>query len=299
MDAVLDDSWQLRRGEGDDRHPNRHRLDHGEGQAGVAHRAEEEAVGGHPAMEIAVRNIAETVERFGAHPRRVQRHRLPCPQEEVVTSETGAALQTVRDRDASPEVAPVARRRIDGDAVLDGHGRDRAVVPHEPVVVGDVDEQNRRIGEGMPCCRGLRLRRVVLQVDRRQVPLVRAEDVVRVLAQIARRLVDDEIEIEVADTPGRHLVDVIGEVERGAPAAVPLGPAWFDRQVPIVIQPRQRVEVAAVDMPDQNVQPAHSDSGASRDSAATDRVSTEASTWRAAWSTGATGSAASAAAGSA
>jgi hypothetical protein len=71
--AVGDRRRHLGRRQGDHRHADRHRLDHRQRQAGVAHRAEEEAIAGDPAVQVAVGDVAEPVQPLVLHAGEVER----------------------------------------------------------------------------------------------------------------------------------------------------------------------------------------------------------------------------------
>ncbi len=159
--------------------------------------------------------------------------------------------------------------------MLDHAGRAVTVVPHQPVERCHVDEEPRLVGEGVPRVDGVGARDVVLQIDGGEPLLLWAEQFRHVLAQVLRGLQHDDVEIELADLFGRHLMHGVRQIERRAAAAVPLRTARLDRQEPVVVDARERVEVAAVDVPDENLQPAHAMCSWSEN-----RLSEDSAVWR-------------------
>src|SRR5688572_19651802 len=67
----------------------------------------------------------------------------------------------------------------------------------------------------------------------------------------------DQIQIEMTDRLSGRFTDIGGQIERPATSAIPLRPALRDGKNPLVVDPSERVEVTAVDMPGENLQPAH------------------------------------------
>src|SRR5437764_5983452 len=99
--------------------------------------------------------------------------------------------------------------------------------------------------------------RVVLKIDRREPALRGTQELILILEVVLWRLVDDEVQVQIPHLLGGDLAHVSGQVERGPAPAVALWSTRLDGQVPVVVDAGQRIEVAAVDVPDQDLQAPH------------------------------------------
>src|SRR4051794_31535619 len=106
-----------------------------------------------------------------------------------------------------------------------------------------MDEQPGRVGEGMPHVDGIRTRNVVLQVEQRQLMPAVAQELREVFVQIPGGLEDDDVEGMVPYPISRNLMKVGWQVKRCAAAAIALGTARFDGQIPIVLDAGERIEI--------------------------------------------------------
>src|SRR5437763_5905109 len=99
--------------------------------------------------------------------------------------------------------------------------------------------------------------RVVLKVDLRELPLRGAQDLILILEVVLGRLIDDEVQIQIPHLMGGDLAHVRGQVEGGPAPAIAYGAPRLDGQIPVVVDAGQRIEVAALDVPDQDLQALH------------------------------------------
>ena len=86
-----------------------------------------------------------------------------------------------------------------------------------------------------------------LEVKEGPAALPWGERIERVAEEVPGRLVDDQIEVEVADLVVGDLVDV-GRAGEASPPVVPLP----NRQVPVVLDGGDGIQIAAVDVPRQD-----------------------------------------------
>lgn len=98
----------------------------------------------------------------------------------------------------------------------------------------------------------MRFWRIVFQVNSGQTLLYGAENFIGVFKVIFWCLIDDQVKIKVLDLLGRYLMYICGKVKSVTPTAVSLGASRFYGQVPIMIDTGQGIEIAAVNVPDQN-----------------------------------------------
>ncbi len=90
----------------------------------------------------------------------------------------------------------------------------------------------------MPRIDRVRFGRVVLQVDLRQSLLRCRQDLELILEVVLGCLVDDQIQVQFANSLGGNLAHVVRQIERGATATVALGSLWFYWQEPVVVDAR-------------------------------------------------------------
>src|SRR5947209_3750341 len=103
----------------------------------------------------------------------------------------------------------------------------------------------------MACVDRVGTRYVVLEIESRKLELRIAESFVLIAIEVGGRLEDNEVEIERANTLVRNLVHP-GRA-RPATSAVAAG-AVLDRQIPVMLDTRDRVQIAPVDVPDKNLE---------------------------------------------
>ena len=172
---------------------------------------------------------------------------------DVIPGNAGPLLHPVDDRDTSLDMPAIANRGINSDTVLNDHSRDAPVIPHQAVVVRHMDQQYIGVIDGVTSIDGVWLRGVMFEVNFRKQALFIVQNLELVLEVILRGLVDDEIKLQVPNAFRRHLSHIRGEIEGAASPSVALRAARFDREVPVGLDARQCVQVAAMNMPDQDL----------------------------------------------
>ncbi|MCY1007105.1 hypothetical protein OV079_16390 [Nannocystis pusilla] len=257
VDAALHGGAHLGGGEAEDRQADHHRLAHGQAEAGVADRVEEEAVAAEPGVELAQRQVAEAAERGRVHAGEVERDVGAHAVEHVAAEPSPAPREVVDDDDAARELAAVDGVVGDDDAVLDDPHGGAPGVPHQGVERGDVDEQDVGVVDGVAGVGRRLARRIVLEVDARQAALGGAEDLELIALVVAARLEQDDVEWLLGDGFDRDLVDVGAPGEAAAAPAVALGTTWLYGQVELVRGLGEVVEVAAVNVPGQDAESSH------------------------------------------
>lgn len=133
------------------------------------------------------------------------------------------------------------------------HRRDVAVIPHQAIILSNMNQQDVRIVEWVTCIGGVWPGRVMFQVDTRQAALRWCKQLELIFLIILRTLVENEVQIEPGNLFRGYLAHIIGQVEGWSTPAIALGASGLDRQIPVMLNARQRIEVAAMDMPGQNV----------------------------------------------
>src|SRR6266705_4105176 len=93
---------------------------------------------------------------------------------------------------------------------------------------------------------------VVLQVNFRQLTLLFAQDLELVLEVVLRRLIDNEIQFQVSYLLCWHLAHIIGQIKGRTTPAVAFRTTGLDWQIPVCINTSQGIEVATMNMPDEN-----------------------------------------------
>ncbi len=127
---------------------------------------------------------------------------------EVESHRAPASGHAVYDRDPAFQMTDVARSRINGNAVLDDHDRHGSVVPHQPVVMGHMHEQHRRVVNRVARGNCVGLRHIMLQVDAGAASAPNL-DLELVIVVILRVLEHDGVKIQVAHCFRRHISNVI------------------------------------------------------------------------------------------
>src|SRR5260221_3415847 len=141
--------------------------------------------------------------------------------------------------------------------MFDDHGARPAIVPHQPVVVADMNQQHSRIIDRMAGIDSAGFGRVVFQVDPGQPALLGTQDLELVLEVVLWRLVDDEVQFQIAYLFSGYFAHITVQVEGWAATAVAFGATRFDWQVPVMVDASKGIQIAAVDWPGGNVQTPH------------------------------------------
>ena len=187
-DAVLDRCRHLGRREPEDGQPERHRLADREAERGVADRVEEEAVAAEAAVQIGEPDVADALrELVAVHPGEVERDLLGDGAEHVRTQPSTAPAEVVDDRDAALQLAGPGQPLGDDDAVVDDRASACRPLSHIRALKGVTCTSSvAGVLHGVLGLVRPRLRRVVLEVDARDVPqLLGREDLVPVGLPVA------------------------------------------------------------------------------------------------------------------
>ena len=148
VDPVVDDGRQLGRSQADHRHPDRHGLAQRQAEAGVADRVEVEAVVGHEVRQVGGGISPRPSRSLDPMPTRSRATRRRAAQEHVGPQPPAPSGQVVDHGEPPTPARPGSGR---------GRGPPRrarsprwggAVVPHEPVEGGHVDDQRSGIVDG-------------------------------------------------------------------------------------------------------------------------------------------------------
>ena len=182
--------------ERDDRHAELHRLEQRQAERGPADRVQVDATPRHRLVQLALRQVLDAADAGGVDPEQVERRLAGEAAEQVRAGHAPAAACLVDDDGRARELAGVPVAGVD-DAVLDHARRRRAGVPEQRVEVRDVDEQQvRPVGGGVAHLGDPALRRVVLDVDGREVAA--AQPLRREPLELVRALEHDDVEVLVA-----------------------------------------------------------------------------------------------------
>jgi hypothetical protein len=118
---------------------------------------------------------------------------------EDVGAETAAALAQVIDNDeAARDLAAVTDAFGDQHTMIDDARERAAVVPHEGVERRHMHQQAMRIIEPVASIGWMSRRRIVLQVDSRQVPLLLREKFILIDLVVLPRLEQHAVESQIA-----------------------------------------------------------------------------------------------------
>jgi hypothetical protein len=185
-----------------------------------------------------IADLAFAADRLAVHAVERERNAALDLAIDVEAEAPAARRQVVDDDRAARHVAAVARVGKQQDAVLDHLRRRRPRVPHQVVEVGDVDEQDVRVGDPVAGVGRMLLRRIVLDVrlrGRRRCASLRIS--CWTSPTPPARLEDDDVELAVAHPLDRQVVDVRTPRQRAAAAAVVLGTAGVVDEIEVVLAP--------------------------------------------------------------
>jgi hypothetical protein len=122
-----------------------------------------------------------------------------------------------------------------------------------------VDEKDVGIVNGVEGVGRMLARGILFQVDPGEILLLPGEDFVPVLEIVADRLEEDAVQREIPDVFDGDFVDVSRPREIPRTPRVPVRPSRFDREIELVGDMGEVVEIMAVDVPGQNPQGASMD----------------------------------------
>ena len=246
---VLEGHGHLGGGKANDGQPHHGRFEDGQPQAGVANGVEEEAVTADKFGQFVVGHFAQAAHFGCAHADEIEWDLLTHPLEDVCTQSASAALQIVDDDDALFQVATVTHASGDHHTVIHNVGGAGVAVPHEAVELCDVDNAHVGIADEVFGVGRVFARRIVFDVEPWQHALRFGEQRVLVVAVVARRLEDDQIQIHAGDFVGGHGVHIVApRMVTGAPAVAGCA-VIAHRQDPLTRRLCEIVEITTVDMP--------------------------------------------------
>lgn len=185
---VFDDGSHFCGGQPDYRHAEHHRLANGQSQARVSDRIEEEAILHLKRCKIFPCNFSFAPHALGVHAHQVQRNFGPQILHNIPAEPAAPARQAVNNGKTPLEFTAIADVGRYNYAVLDHPRRRSVVVPHQPVEMRNMNEQNFRVVYYMLRAGRMLLRGVVFQINPRQSLLQRGQYFMLILKKVLPRL---------------------------------------------------------------------------------------------------------------
>ena len=261
---------RLGRRQGEHRHPEQHRLDQRQAQAGPAVGVQVDAVLREGVVQLGLRQVVapaavepgqalllgHRAELVAGHAVDVHRQAAGHAEHDVAAGDPPPAHRLV-DADGQRRVLARVPRAGVGDAVLDHRRRVVAAVPGHRVEGGDVRDEHvakpRVAQHRVLAAHGVLGGCVVLEVDDRQVGADATAGPPLDEVDLVGALQHDDVDLLVAELVGRHLPGAAGPVPR-AGAAAAVGAAVGQHRQEVVVRPLEEgVEVGAVHVPDEHL----------------------------------------------
>src|SRR5689334_2687427 len=123
--------------------------------------------------------------------------------------------------------------------------------------MGDMYQQYLWIINRVACIAGMRLRRIVFQVNHGQTKLIFVQYFVTVLKVVFGCLADHKVKVKLAHQFGWNFTHIVRHIEGRPLAAISFGMSGLDGQVPVMLDASKGIQIAAVNMPDEDIETFH------------------------------------------